>query len=147
MHRWWSDSRTPEQARELALLLPRLFLQYFARTSLIATDPADDRPVGFLVGFHSGDNDADAYIHFVGVDPARRGTGLGRRLYREFFARAVRAGRRRVAAITSPANAGSMAFHRAMGFTIVDSGGPDPLVHKDYDGPGQDRVCFTLDLS
>src|SRR6476646_4523170 len=42
----------------------------------------------------------EAYIHFVGVDPARRTTGLGRTLYERFFA-AV-ADRSVVRAVTSP---------------------------------------------
>lgn len=35
---WWGDSRTPQEARELSLLLPRLFLQHFASTSLVLAD-------------------------------------------------------------------------------------------------------------
>ena len=42
-----------------------------------------------------------------------------------------------------------MAFHRAMGFELEKSdleieGLP---VHRDYDGPGQDRVCFQRKLT
>ncbi|WP_371812640.1 GNAT family N-acetyltransferase [Saccharopolyspora sp. ASAGF58] len=58
-------------------------------------------------------------IHFVGVDPARRRGGLARRLYAEFFDTASSAGRSRVRCITSPANTGSIAFHRRMGFELV----------------------------
>ncbi|GKQ34138.1 GNAT family N-acetyltransferase [Streptomyces sp. A012304] len=142
VQQWWGDSRTPAQARELSLLLPKLFLQFFSSTSLILEDEAGIR--AFLVGFHAADNDEEAYIHFVGVDPELRGQGAGRRLYTAFFQRAAEAGRTEVRAITSPANTGSIAFHRAMGFTL-ESG--DRMVdglplHSDYDGPGQDRVCF-----
>ena len=55
---------------------------------------------------------------------------------------------RAVQAITSPSNVTSRAFHQAMGFeldpseTVVD-GVP---VQRDYDGPGIDRVTFTLRL-
>ncbi|GAA3188357.1 MULTISPECIES: GNAT family N-acetyltransferase [Streptomyces] len=156
---WWGDSRTPEQARELSLLLPRLFLQFFSRTSLIleeASSPEDGNGGGdgaggegrvraFLVGFYAPENDTDAYIHFVGVRPALRGQGVGRRLYSAFFARAAEAGRTDVRAIVSPGNAASLAFHQAMGF--VPEGAGDRVVgglpvHADYDGPGEDRVCF-----
>src|SRR5215211_3057132 len=80
---WWGDSRTPDQARELSLLLPRLFLQHFAATSLVLED--DTGIYGFLVGFYSADHADEAYIHFVGVDPSRRGQGLARQLYTVFF--------------------------------------------------------------
>ncbi|WPB95250.1 GNAT family N-acetyltransferase [Streptomyces malaysiensis] len=143
---WWGDSRTPVQARELSLLLPRLFLQFFSGTSLVLED--DDGIKAFLVGFHAADNDHEAYIHFVGVAPELRGQGVGRRLYTAFFERAAEAGRREVHSITSPMNTGSVAFHRAMGFTLEEgdrevNGFP---VHGDYDGPGQHRVCFRRHL-
>ncbi|TPQ21554.1 GNAT family N-acetyltransferase [Streptomyces sporangiiformans] len=142
VQRWWGDSRSPEQARELSLLLPKLFLQFFSATSLVLEDGTDVR--AFLVGFYAVDNDTEAYIHFVGVDPELRGQGTARGLYTAFFQRAAAAGRTEVRAITSPTNAGSIAFHRAMGFDM--EGGDREVdglpVHADYDGPGQDRVCF-----
>ncbi|WP_307110974.1 GNAT family N-acetyltransferase [Streptomyces demainii] len=139
---WWGDSRTPEQARELSLLLPRLFLQFFSGTSLVLEDTGRIR--AFLVGFYAADNDDEAYIHFVGVDPELRGRGVGRELYTAFLRRAAEAGRREVRAITSPGNTGSVAFHRAMGFTVEpgDREVDGLSVHSDYDGPGQHRVCF-----
>jgi ribosomal protein S18 acetylase RimI-like enzyme len=142
VQQWWSDSRTPDQARELSLLLPKLFLQFFSGTSLVLEDDAGIR--AFLIGFYAADNDEEAYIHFVGVDPTLRGQGLARRLYTEFLRGAAAAGRREVRAITSPGNTGSIAFHQAMGFTLEPGDREvDGLpVCSDYDGPGQDRVCF-----
>ncbi|MFI7115940.1 GNAT family N-acetyltransferase [Amycolatopsis sp. NPDC049868] len=142
VQRWWGDSRTPAEARELSLLLPKLFLQFFSSTSLVLEDEAGIR--AFLIGFHAPDNDTEAYIHFVGVDPELRGRGTARGLYTAFFRRAAEAGRTEVRAITSPGNTGSIAFHRAMGFTLEPGDRMlDGLpVHGDYDGPGQDRVCF-----
>ncbi|MGW1805709.1 N-acetyltransferase family protein [Streptomyces sp. NPDC002078] len=78
------------------------------------------------------------------MSPSLRGQGVARSLYTAFFQRAAEAGRRRVRAVTSPVNAGSIAFHRAMGFDL-EAGDRDLdglPVHSDYDGPGQDRVCF-----
>ncbi|MGW0770053.1 N-acetyltransferase family protein [Streptomyces sp. NPDC002676] len=147
VQQWWGDSRTPAQARELSLLLPKLFLQFFSGTSLVLEDEAGIR--AFLIGFHAADNDEEAYIHFVGVDPELRGQGAARRLYTTFFQHAAEVGRTAVRAITSPGNTGSIAFHRAMGFTL-ESGDREvdglPL-HSDYDGPGQDRVCFYKKLA
>lgn len=127
---WWG--------RPMARMLPRLFLDHFHETSLIATD--DGRLLGFLIGFHSASVPDRAYIHFVAVAPVARGTGLARRLYETFFKAAVQDGCRVVTAITSPMNTASVAFHRAMGFTVK---GPV----ADYDGPGVDRIVFERSLA
>jgi hypothetical protein len=38
--------------------------------------------------------------------------------------------------VTSPANEGSLAFHRALGFEV-------DKVAEDYDGPGEDRALLV----
>ncbi|WP_330461411.1 GNAT family N-acetyltransferase [Streptomyces sp. NBC_00820] len=124
---WWE--------RPISSVLPRLHLDHFHRTSLVAED--ESGLAGFLVGLISPSAPDAAYIHFVGVAPRIRGTGLGRRLYHRFFELAAAEGRSRVGAVTSPQNRRSIAFHTAMGFTVT---GPVP----DYDGPGADRVVFQL---
>jgi L-amino acid N-acyltransferase YncA len=48
-------------------------------------------------------------------------------------------GRTAVAAVTAPVNTGSIAFHRALGFSVT---GPVP----GYDGPGRDLVRFDRAL-
>ena len=73
-------------------------------------------------------------MHFVGVDPGQRGTGLGRTLYERFF-EAV-APRTTVRAVTSPVNERSVAFHRAIGFEV-------DRVDEDYDGHGESRVLLV----
>ena len=125
---WWG--------REIHDILPRLFLDHFHRTSLVAEDGGD--LAGFLVGFMSPSLPEAAYIHFVGVRPAFRGTGLGRRLYEAFFAMAAADGRSSVGALTSPQNTGSVAFHEAMGFVAT--------LKPEYDGPGTPRVVFKRAL-
>jgi ribosomal protein S18 acetylase RimI-like enzyme len=119
-------------------MLPRLFLDHFHATSLVAEQDGD--LVGFLIGFHSASAPDRAYVHFVGVAPALRGTGLARELYETFFAAAVQDGCKTVTAITSPVNTRSVGFHRAMGFTVR---GPV----SDYDGPGADRIVFERQLA
>ena len=136
---WWGG-------RPMARMLPRLFFDHFTNTSFAAD--RDGALAGFLVGFVSQSQPGDAYIHFVGVHPGERGHGLGRRLYGTFFD-AVRArGCRRVRAITSPVNTGSVAFHRQMGFRLEpgDTELDGIPVATGYDGPGQDRVRFVRDL-
>jgi ribosomal protein S18 acetylase RimI-like enzyme len=127
---WWG--------RPVSGALPRLFFDHFYATSFLATSP-DSALAGFLVGFLSPSVPSDAYIHFVGVSPAVRGSGLGRTLYEAFFALAASDGRTRVSAITAVVNSGSIAFHRALGFSVSP---PRPS----YDGPGKDMVKFTRPL-
>ena len=133
---WWG--------RPIAGALQRLFLDHFSATSLVAEREAPDgtaRLAGFLVGFQSPSPDRpdEAYIHFVGVDPDERGSGLARAMYEDFFQGMRAEGRTLVHAVTGPVNVGSIAFHRAMGFDVA---GPV----ADYDGPGADRVVFTRAL-
>jgi ribosomal protein S18 acetylase RimI-like enzyme len=131
---WWG--------RPIARSLPRLFLDHFHATSTIAESGAvNDRAglAGFLIGFLSPSEPDEAYIHFVGVHPDLRGKGLARTLYQRFFAVAAANDRRRVSAITAPQNAGSIAFHTALGFTVSP---PIP----DYDGEGSAKVLFQRRL-
>lgn len=127
---WWGGRRMRD-------MLPRLFFVHFRETSFVAED--DGRLVAFLVGFLSQTYPDEAYIHFVGVDPAHRGAGLARDLYERFFAAARADGRSVVRCVTSPANEGSIAFHERMGFSIE-------RVAENYDGSGESRVLFVRRL-
>ena len=144
---WWGHLGGEHGDLQRALLLPRLFFQHVPDTSTLVED-ADGRVVAFLVGFLSPARPQTAYVHFVGVDPAAQGSGLGRRLYEAFFAAMAARGAREVRCITGPDNRGSVAFHTRMGFALepgdrVEDGVP---VHSDYDGPGLDRVSFVRPL-
>ncbi|WP_278260852.1 GNAT family N-acetyltransferase [Nocardia sp. AG03] len=123
---WWG--------RTVVQNLPRMFLDHFHRTSLVAAD--EDGISGFLVGFGSPSQPRTAYIHFVAVRPDARKAGLGRTLYDRFFELARADGREVVQAITSPANFTSIDFHRSLGFTVV---GPV----ADYNGPGRALITFA----
>ena len=125
---WWGG-------RPMAAMLPKLFFVHFRDTSFVAED--GEGLAGFLCGFRSQTHADEAYIHFVGVDPARRGSGLGRSLYERFF-EAV-APRTVVRAVTSPVNERSVAFHQALGFEI-------DRVDEDYDGRGEARVLLVKRL-
>jgi ribosomal protein S18 acetylase RimI-like enzyme len=125
---WWGG-------RAMAAMLPKLFFVHFRDTSFVAEE--DGRVVGFLCGFRSQTFEEEAYIHFVGVDPAQRGSGLGRELYERFFA-AV-APRSVVRAVTSPLNERSLAFHRALGFDVE-------RIDDDYDGRGESRALLVRTL-
>ena len=125
---WWSG-------RDMAPILPKLFFVHFEGTSFVAEDEEGDL-VGFLCGFLSQTSDDEAYIHFVGVTPDKRGEGLGRALYERFFDEARSHGRSVVRCVTSPGNKDSVGFHEALGFDVE-------RVIEDYDGPGEDRVLLV----
>jgi ribosomal protein S18 acetylase RimI-like enzyme len=126
---WWG--------RPILSSLPRLFLDHFHRTSIIAEGPEGLN--GFLVGILSPSERDQAYIHFAGVDPQVRKNGLARTLYDQFFQIARSHDRRVVTAITSPVNTASIAFHRRLGFTVI---GPV----SDYNGPGRDLIVFECTI-
>jgi ribosomal protein S18 acetylase RimI-like enzyme len=148
---WWTQPGVSSEAgaRERAALVPRLWLQHFAGTSLVAE--REGQLAGFLIAFLSPDRPDEGYIHFVGVAPDARRSGTGRRLYERFFETCRRAGRARVRCVTSPPNALSIAFHSGMGFEIepgtpgTEAAGP-VLAKADYDGPGVHRVAFVRRL-
>jgi ribosomal protein S18 acetylase RimI-like enzyme len=125
---WWSG-------RQMAAMLPKLFFVHFCDTSFVAEE--GEALAGFLVGFRSQVFEDEAYVHFVGVDPERRSSGLGRQLYERFF-EAV-APRSVVRAVTSPVNERSVAFHRALGFEVE-------RVDDSYDGRGEARVLLVKHL-
>jgi ribosomal protein S18 acetylase RimI-like enzyme len=128
---WWGG-------RDMAPMLPKLFFLHFEGTSFVA-EREDGQLAGFLVGFVSQTDPDEAYIHFVGVDPEERGSGLGRELYERFFEAARARGCTVARCVTSPANEVSVGFHTALGFTV------DRVV-EDYDGPGEDRALLAKQL-
>jgi ribosomal protein S18 acetylase RimI-like enzyme len=125
---WWGG-------RRMAAMLPKLFFVHFRDTSFVAEE--DEELAGFLCGFRSQTYEDEAYIHFVGVSPEKRGSGVGRRLYERFFEAVAPC--RVVRAVTSPVNEASVAFHRSLGFEV-------DRVDPDYDGRGEARVLLVKQL-
>jgi ribosomal protein S18 acetylase RimI-like enzyme len=128
---WWGG-------RDMAPMLPRLFFLHFEGTSFVAEE--GENLAGFVCGFLSQTEPAEAYIHFVGVAPEYRGAGVGRMLYERFFEEVRGEGRSIVRCVTSPANETSVSFHEALGFEV-------DRVAKDYDGKGEDRVLLVKRLA
>jgi GNAT superfamily N-acetyltransferase len=145
---WWGGFGGAAGSQQRALLLPRLFFQHFTDTSHLV-ERADGGLVAFLTGFLSASEPNTAYVHFVGVDPTLRRTGLGAGLYERFFQQAIERGARTVRCVTSPGNATSLAFHTGLGFQVDPSGTRvnGVPVQLDYDGPGHHRVTFTRRLA
>jgi ribosomal protein S18 acetylase RimI-like enzyme len=127
---WWGGRRVRD-------MLPRLFFTHFRETSFVAEDGG--WLAGFLCGFLSQTSPDQAYVHFVGVAPDRRGDGLARDLYERFFEAARAAGRSSVRCVTSPVNTGSIAFHTKLGFEIEAE-------VEGYDGPDGSRVLLRRAL-
>jgi ribosomal protein S18 acetylase RimI-like enzyme len=128
---WWGE-------REMSPALPKLFFLHFDQTSFVAED--GDRLLGFLCGFLSQTDGDEAFVHFVGVDPERRGEGVARGLYDRFCAEVREHGRRVVRCVASPERADVVSFHEALGFEVE-------RIVPDYDGPGEDRVVLVKRLS
>ncbi len=139
INEWWGG-------RDMSHMVPKLFFVHFQNTSFVAEE--DGEIVGFLIGFTSQSNDYEAYIHFIGVQPEYRGQQIGKSLYHQFFHIAQQNDRNVIRCITSPVNKSSIAYHKRMGFDIVegDKFENETSVHSNYDGPGQDRVLFSKNL-
>ena len=125
-----------------------LFCKFFSNTSFVCE--RDGEIHAFLLGFLSQVNPDHAYIHLVAVDPPAQRQGLAARLYQKFFEAAGGLGAQQVRLIVNPDNAGSLAFHRRLGFqpdlhgeTVEVEG---VLAVKDYNGPGLHMVPFTRPL-
>ena len=125
--RYWGD-------RDLRSLHLLALVQEFGSTCLVARDESGIR--GYVFGFVTPDG--TGYVHLIATRDDARALGLGRRLYAAFADVAERHGARRLKAITSVANEGSVAFHRSLGF--------EARVEEEYNGPGQPMVVFTRAL-
>lgn len=138
LDRWWGGP-----SRELA---HPMFYYELGHEALIAE--IDGEVAGFLLGFHARSHDASsvgegdvgpiAYIHMVGIHPDHRRRGVGKELYERFTERARSAGAVRLKAITNVGNEGSIEFHRALGFSVVEE--------PDYAGTSRARIVFTKEL-
>ncbi len=131
----------------LAKLLPRIFFIHFQPTSFAVQE--DNKVIGFLTGFVSQTDPSQGFIHLVAIQPDHRKRGLGRQLYSAFFETVQRLGCATVRCITSPVNAGSIAFHTRMGFQMEGVTGEHQAVPctLNYELNGQHRVLFVRRLS
>jgi GNAT superfamily N-acetyltransferase len=132
---WWGWPATSSR-------LPHVFFSHLTPTSFVL-EANDGEIVGFLLGFLSQAHPDEACVHMVGVHPAFRRLGFGRRLCERFFTAAQMHGRRWVRSVSTPSSH-SVAFHCAMGFVplrgdAVIDGVP---VRRDRAGADGHRVVF-----
>ncbi|MGW3914333.1 N-acetyltransferase family protein [Streptomyces sp. NPDC005070] len=125
--RYWGE-------RDLRSLHLLALVREFGATCLVAR--AEDGIRGYAFGFVTPDG--TGYVHLIATRDDTRGSGLGRRLYAAFAEAAELQGARRLKAITSVENTGSIAFHRSVGFDVT--------ITDDYDGPGRAMAVFRREL-
>ncbi len=137
LDRWWGGP-----SRDLAH--PILFYE-LGQLGMVAEDGG--AVIGFLLGFlaeptgataaadPAGPAERTAYIHLVGIHPDHRRRGVGKLLYEAFLEQSERRGATRAKAITNVGNEGSVDFHRALGFEVIED--------ANYAGPGRGRIVFV----
>jgi GNAT superfamily N-acetyltransferase len=125
---WWGGPTT-------ALAHPMFFYE-LGRLARVVT--VDGELVGFLLGFVCVDASV-GYVHLVGIHPSHRRRGVARLLYTSFEEDCQREGCKRLKAITTLGNEGSVRFHQALGWSMAEI--------EDYAGAGRTRIVFTKDLA
>lgn len=126
--RWWGGPTS-------ALAHPMFFYELGALARVVEHDGV---LVGFLFGFVSQGSQPTGYVHLVGIHPDYRRRGVGKVLYQTFEDDCRAAACTRLKAITTTGNEGSIAFHRALGWSVS-------LV-EDYAGPARPRMVFEKTL-
>ncbi len=102
----------------------------------------EGRVIAYLFGFLSQTKPV-GYVHAIAVRASARRRGLAQNLHAHFVQFARRHGCTHVKAITTPSNAGSIAFHKSLGTQLL--GEPNEVgipVVPDYSGRGKSRVVF-----
>jgi ribosomal protein S18 acetylase RimI-like enzyme len=139
---WFSGQRVRH-------LVGRSWFRHFGSTSWLAVD-GGGHPIGFLIGYRSPDRPTEAVVHLVGVDPNRRRRGIGGALIEAFVADSERIDVGTITAVAWPGEPPATAFFRALGFRPDDGPGTRNLfgttAYPDYDGAGEDRIVFVLQL-
>jgi len=96
----------------------------------------------YLFGFLS-QTEPVGYVHLIAVRASARRQRLGELLFGHFVEHARQHACRHVKAITTPSNAGSIAFHRSLGMEMLGEPNAEGIpVVKDYAGRGEARVVF-----
>jgi GNAT superfamily N-acetyltransferase len=126
--RWWGGPTS-------ALAHPIFFYELGKLARVVEHDGA---LVGFLFGFVAPDGPV-GYVHIVGIDPDYRRRGVAKLLYTAFEEDCKKQGAKRLKAITTLGNEGSVRFHEALGWSVTQV--------EDYAGPGRQRLVFQKDLA
>jgi ribosomal protein S18 acetylase RimI-like enzyme len=126
--------------RDVRSLHHPFLLREFGNSAFVIRDGS--QVAAYLFGFMSQIAPI-GYVHIIAVRATARRRQLARQLYDHFIAFARQHGGTTVKAITTPSNAGSIAFHKSLGMQLLGEPNENGIpVVPDYAGRGQARVVF-----
>jgi GNAT superfamily N-acetyltransferase len=126
--------------RDMRALHHPFLVHEFGNTAFVIRDGS--RVLAYLFGFLSQSEPA-GYVHAIAVRASARRQRLARRLFDHFAGFARQRGCTHIKAITTPSNAGSIAFHKSLGMELLGEPNADGIpVVANYAGRGVSRVVF-----
>lgn len=126
--------------RQVRHLHHPMLIHEFGNSAFVIRD--DAVVAAYLFGLIS-QVESVGYVHLIAVRSSARRRRLGERLFGHFVEFARSKGCRHVKAITTPSNAGSIAFHKSLGMELLGDPNAEGIpVVTDYAGRGEPRVVF-----
>ena len=130
--------------RDTGSLHHPMFIHEFGRSAFVIR--RGPQVAAYLFGFVS-QTEPVGYVHTIAVRASARRQRLAQHLFEHFVAFARRQGCRHIKAITTPSNAGSIAFHQSLGMRLLGEPNADGIaVVPDYAGRDAARVVFWKDI-
>jgi ribosomal protein S18 acetylase RimI-like enzyme len=126
--------------RDMRHLHRPMFIHEFGNSAFVIRDGTVI--AAYLFGYVSQTAPV-GYVHTIAVRRSSRRRGLGQKLFDHFAKFALQRGCTHIKAVTTPVNAGSIAFHKSLGMQLL--GEPDAegiSVVADYAGRNEPRVVF-----
>jgi predicted GNAT superfamily acetyltransferase len=125
--------------RDTRALHHPFLIHEFGNSAFVIRDGS--RVLAYLFGFLS-QSEPVGYVHTIAVRVSAR-RRLAQRLFDHFVEFARRRGCTHIKAITTPSNAGSIAFHKSLGMELLGEPNADGIpVVANYAGHGAPRVVF-----
>jgi GNAT superfamily N-acetyltransferase len=117
-----------------------MLIKEFGNSAFVIRDGA--LVVAYLFGLMS-QTEPVGYLHLIAVRASARRRRLGQALFAHFVEFARGRGCKHIKAITTPANAGSIAFHKSLGMDLLGEPNVEGVpVVRDYAGRDEPRVVF-----
>jgi GNAT superfamily N-acetyltransferase len=133
LHEFWDG-------RDTRALHHPFLIHEFGNSAFVIHDGS--RVIAYLFGFLS-QTEPVGYVHTIAVLASARRRRIAQRLFDHFVRFAQEHGCTHVKAITTPTNAGSIAFHKNLGMELLGEPNADGIrVVPDYAGRGVPRVVF-----
>jgi GNAT superfamily N-acetyltransferase len=134
------DLRDFWDGRDTRHLHHPMLIKEFGNSAFVIRDGA--RVAAYLFGFIS-QTEPVGYLHLIAVRASARRRRLGEALFAHFVDFARHHGCKHIKAITTPPNAGSIAFHKSLGMELLGEPNADGIpVIADYAGRNESRVVF-----